>query len=152
MPSMVRRIVKYIGKKIYENYLINEGIDYEALENDTSDCDYLINDNKYVRVISTLKSIVDNRIPIGLSAAQNAFLKQHSDKEIRIIRISFKDIFIFPQYTRIVDLCGKEDDPEQNERLSAMCDNLARNYWNGVEIEEFDNASPEYSIKIERKN
>lgn len=152
MPSMVRRIVKYIGKKIYENYLINEGIDYEALENDTSDCDYLINDNKYVRVISTLKSIVDNRIPIGLSAAQNAFLKQHPDKEIRIIRISFKDIFIFPQYTRIVDLCGKEDDPEQNERLSAMCDNLARNYWSGVEIEEFDNASPEYSIKIERKN
>ncbi|MBQ9664873.1 MAG: hypothetical protein IJV33_00175 [Bacteroidaceae bacterium] len=152
MPSMVRRIVKYIGKKIYENYLINEGLDYEALENDTSDCDYLINDNKYVRVISTLKSIVDNRIPVGLSATQNAFLKQHPGKEIHIIRISFKDIWIIPQYTRIVELFGKEDDPAHNERLSAMCDDLANNYWNGVDIEEFDKASPEYSIKIERKN
>ena len=152
MPSMVRRIVKYIGKKIYENYLINEGIDYKPLEDDASDCDYSINDHKYVRVISTLKSIVDNRIPVGLSAAQNAFLKRHPDKEIRIIRISFSDIWIIPQYRRIVDLFGKEDDPLNNERLSAMCDDLAENYWNGADIEEFDNASPEYSIKIERKN
>ncbi len=152
MPSMVRRIIKYIGKKIYENYLINEGIDYEELENDASDCDYSINENRYVRVISTLKSIVDNRIPVGLSAAQNAFLKQYPDKEIRIIRISFKDIMIIPQYTRLVELLGKDEDPAHNERLSAMCDDLAKNYWNGVDIEEFDNASPEYSIKIERKN
>ena len=151
-PSMVRRIVSYIGKKIYENYLINEGIEYEQLENDASDCDYSINDGKYVRVISTLKSIADNRIPVGLSAAQNAFLKNYPNKEIRIIRISFSDIAIIPQYTRIVELLGKEEAPEMNERLRSMCDDLAMNYWNGAEIEEFDNASPEYSIKIDRKN
>ena len=152
MPSMVRRIVKYIGKKIYENYLINEGIEYESLDNDASDCDYSINGKKYVRVISTLKSIVDNRIPVGLSAAQNAFLKQHPDTEIRIIRISFRDIWIIPKYTRIVDLFGKEDSPEMNDRLRDMCDDLAMNYWKGATVAEFDVVSPEYLIKIERKN
>ena len=68
------------------------------------------------------------------------------------IRISLKDISIIPQYERIIGLYGKEEDPHHNERLREACEELARNYWRGVEIEEFDAVSPEYSIRIERKN
>lgn len=39
-----------------------------------------------------------------------------------------------------------------NERLRKECDELAINYWKGADIGEFDAVSPEYSIKVERKN
>lgn len=152
-PNMSRRIINYIGKKIYEQYLVNEGIKFEAVEGGLSDCDYNINDGeKYVSVVSTKKSIADNRIPVGISATQNAFLRKHPDAQIRIVRISFMDISILSQYERIVDIYGKGNEPMFNERLRKECDELAINYWKGADIGEFDAVSPEYSIKVERKN
>ena len=152
-PSMVRRIVNYIGKKIYEQYLLNEGIKYESVSNSLLGCDYNINNGeKYVSVVSTIKSIADNKIPIGISALQNAFLRNHPNAQIRIVRISFSDISILPQYNHIVSLYGKEEEPDFNDRLRKECEELAINYWKGVAINEFDAVSPEYSVKIERKN
>ena len=152
-PSMVRRVVNYIGRMIYEQYLISEGMQYDPETDDELDFDFTVNDGeKFIHVISTLKSISDNKIPVGLTASQNAFLKNNPQAEIRIIRISLKDISIIPQYERIIGLYGKEEDPHHNERLREACEELARNYWRGVEIEEFDAVSPEYSIRIERKN
>ncbi len=153
MPSMVRRIVNYIGKKIYEQYLVNNGIEYEVLEDGKLYGDFHIeNEKKYVSVISTLKTISDNKIPIGLTAAQNAFLRNHPDLQMRIVRISLKDIMVIPQYEHIVAIYGKEEEPDLNERLRKECNELAVNYWKGASIDEFDAFSPEYSIKIERKN
>lgn len=152
-PSMVRRIVDYIGKKIYEQYLVNEGVKYESISNSSSDCDFNINDGeKYVTVISTLKSIANNNIPVGISALQNVFLRNHPNTQIRIVRISLSDISILPHYNHIVGLYGKEDEPDFNERLRKDCDELAINYWKGAAINEFDAVSPEYSVKVERKN
>lgn len=152
-PSMVRRIVNYIGKKIYEQYLLNEGIKYESVSNSLLGCDYNINNGeKYVSVVSTIKSIADNKIPIGISALQNAFLRNHPNAQIRIVRISFSDISILPQYNHIVSLYGKEEEPDFNDRLRKECEVLAINYWKGAAINEFDAVSPEYSVKIERKN
>lgn len=152
-PSMVRRIVNYIGKKIYEQYLLNEGIKYESVSNSLLGCDYNINNGeKYVSVVSTIKSIADNKIPIGISALQNAFLRNHPNAQIRIVRISFSDISILPQYNHIVNLYGKEEEPDFNDRLRKECEELAINYWKGAAINEFDAVSPEYSVKVERKN
>lgn len=152
-PSMVRRIVNYIGKKIYEQYLVNKGVKYESISNSSSGCDFNINDGeKYVSVDSTIKSIADNKIPIGISAQQNAFLRCHPNAQIRIVRISLSDISILPHYNHIVGLYGKEDEPDLNERLRKDCDELAINYWKGAAINEFDAVSPEYSVKVERRN
>ena len=152
LPSMVRRIVNYIGKKIYEQYLIDAGVEYEVINDGDSCGDFNIgNGEKYVSVISTLKTIADNRIPVGITAVQNVFLRSHPDAQIRIVRISLKDIMVLPQYERIVAIFGKEENPNVNDRLRKQCDELAVNYWKGADIAEFDTASPEYSIKIERK-
>lgn len=153
LPSMVRRIVNYIGKKIYEQYLVGAGVEYEVTNDGISYCDFNIeNGEKYVSVISTLKTISDNKIPIGITAAQNAFLRNHPNVQIRIVRISLKDIMVIPQYEHIVAIYGKEDEPNMNDRLRKQCDELAENYWKGADIAEFDALSPEYSIKIERKH
>ena len=152
VPSMVRRIVDYIGRKIYEQYIVNNGIEYEVLNVGNFNGDFNIgNGEKYVRVITTLKTIADNKIPIGITAAQNAFLRSHPNAQIRIVRISLKDIMVIPQYEHIVAIYGKEEEPNFNDRLRKECDELAVNYWKGADIAEFDAASPEYSIKIERK-
>lgn len=152
LPSMVRRIVSYIGKKIYEQYLISAGEEYEVINDEISCGDFNIgNGEKYVSVISTLKTISDNKIPIGITAAQNVFLRSHPNVQIRIVRISLKDIMVIPQYEHIVAIYGKEDEPNMNDRLRKQCDELAENYWKGADIAEFDAVSPEYSIKIERK-
>lgn len=152
-PSMVRRIIGYIGKAIYQKYLEDSGIEFEKISNHLSDCDFVLeNGTKYVRVVCTLKSIMDNKFPVGLSASQNAFLRSKKDAQIRIIRISLSDISVVQEYERIVGVYGKEDSPLTNTRLQQECDELASNYWNGADIEEFDAVSPEYAIKIERKN
>lgn len=152
-PNMARRIIGYIGRKIYEQYLVNEGIKFEPVGDGVSGCDYSINDGeKYVTVVSTKKSIADNKIPVGISAAQNSFLRNHPNAQIRIVRISFMDISILAQYERIVSIYGKEDEPAFNDRLRKECDGLAVNYWKGADIGEFDAVSPEYSIRVERKN
>ena len=87
-----------------------------------------------------------------MSALQNAFLRNHPNAQIRIVRISFSDISILPQYNHIVSLYGKEEEPDFNDRLRKECEVLAINYWKGAAINEFDAVSPEYSVKIERKN
>lgn len=151
--NMARRIISYIGKKIYEQYLVNDGIKYEVVDDGLSGCDYNINNGeKYVSVVSTKKSIADNKIPVGISAAQNAFLRSHPNAQIRIVRISLIDISILSQYERIIGIYGNEDEPTFNDRLRKECDELAANYWKGADIGEFDAVSPEYSIKVERKN
>ena len=45
---------------------------------------------------------------------------------------------------------GKEANPFTNARLEKECKDIAKKYWKGAKIEEFDALSPEYSIKIER--
>ena len=37
-----------------------------------------------------------------------------------------------------------------NPRLKKDCQKIAKDYWRKARIEEFDAASPEYGIKIER--
>lgn len=150
--SPARRIVNFIGKKIYEQYLISEGIDYKQLSNHESDCDYIIDDGEiYVKVISTLKTIADYKIPVGLSAAQNAFLKKHYESDLRVIRISFKDLKLLQKYENLIAIYGLND-PYSDEDFRIVCEEFAIRYWEHVDIDLFDDASPEYSIKIERKN
>ena len=153
MPSMVRRIINYLGRCIYEQYLINEDISYETCEETKSDCDFCLNDgHKYVRVITTLKSIRDNKIPIGLSASQNAFIRNNPEIQVNIIRISLADISVLYEYNRMITIYGKEQDPELHENLQEECKKIAKNYWRGTKIGEFERNSPEYAITIERKN
>lgn len=153
MPSMVRRIINYLGRCIYEQYLINEEISYETCEDTKSDCDFCLNDGqKYVRVITTLKSIKDNKIPIGLSASQNAFIRNNPEIQVNIIRISLADISVLYEYNRMINIYGKEQDPEMHENLQEECRKIAKNYWREARIGEFDSNSPEYAITIERKN
>jgi len=153
MPSMVRRIINYLGRCIYEQYLINEDITYETCEDTKSDCDFCLNDGqKFVRVITTMKSIRDNKIPIGLSASQNAFIRNNPEIQVNIIRISLADISVLYEYNRMINIYGKEQDPDIHESLQEECRKIAKNYWRNARIEDFDYNSPEYAITIERKN
>lgn len=49
------------------------------------------------------------------------------------------------------DTYGKEANPMEDKRLRARCEALAKKYWRGAQIEEFDALSPEYAIRIEQK-
>jgi len=153
MPSMVRRIINYLGRCIYEQYLINKKISYKKCEEAKTDCDFCINDGqKYIRVYTTQKSIRDYKYPICISALQNAFIRNNPGKQVNIIRISLSDISVLNEYNKMISIYGKEQDPETNKDLQRECEKIARNYWKGAKIEEFNNDSPEYAITIERKN
>jgi hypothetical protein len=99
-----------------------------------------------------LKSIKDNKIPIGLSASQNAFIRNNPEIQVNIIRISLADISVLYEYNRMINIYGKEQDPELHENLQEECRKIAKNYWREARIGEFDRNSPEYAITIERKN
>ena len=152
--SMVRRIINYIGCLIYEHYLNDRSISYQFADRDHKDIyDYkLASDDTYISIDTTLKSIIDGNIPIGLAAAQNKFMRTHQGSQFRIVRISIKDMDVVREYSRIIEIFGKETDPRDNERLREECQKLANNYWKGATIEQFNQASPEYAIKIERRN
>ena len=74
----------------------------------------------------------------------------HPDEHFRIVRISLTDLDLKKSYEDIRDLYGAEADYTTNTGLNKACQDIAKNYWRGARIEEFDSASPEYGIRIER--
>ena len=151
--SMVRSTIQCIGRLIYEQYLIDNEIPYEKSEGrEVVYYDYKINgEEKYITIRTTEKSIIDRNFDIGLRAAQNAFMKEHPNAQFRMVRISISDIHVEPEYKEIVGFFGKEIDPSMDDRFLKKCERLAKNYWKGATVAEFDEVSPEYLIKIERK-
>jgi len=152
--SKVRSTIHYIGRLIYEQYLIDHNIPFEKAEGrDAIYYDYKINgEEQYVTIRTTEKSILDRNFDIGLRAAQNAFMKEHPNAQFRVVRISISDIHVEPEYKEIIGFFGKEIDPSMDDRFLKKCEKLAKNYWKGATVAEFDEVSPEYLIKIERKN
>lgn len=152
--SKVRRTINYIGCSIYEHYLRNNNIEYEtAYENGDDEYDFkLLQDNKYITVETTEKSISDGNIPIGLKAAQNILMRKNPGSQFRVIRISIKDMNLHGSYQRIINLFGKEIEPCDDDRLKEECEKIAKNYWISSTKDKFDEVSPEYAIRIERKN
>ena len=71
--------------------------------------------------------------------------------QFRIIRISLEDICLIPSYNDFVRLNGKSIDMN-DERYIEKCEKIAADYWQQASVRDFDEVSPEYAIKIERKN
>ena len=148
-PNNVRKIIHVIGCKIYEQYLKNNHIEYEP--GDVSDCYDFKLDTKYISVITTLKSISKGDIPVGLTRSQNLQMRNSEGMQFRIVRISLEDICLIPSYNDFVTLHGKSIDMTDG-RYIEECEKIAENYWQQATAQDFDKVSPEYAIKIERKN
>ena len=148
-PNNVRKIIHVIGCKIYEHYLKNNHFVYD--KGDNSDCYDFKLESKYISVITTLKSIKNGDIPVGLTRSQNFQMRNNEGMQFRIVRISLEDICLIPSYNDFVSLHGKSIDIT-NERYIEKCEKIAECYWKNASVKEFDDVSPEYAIKIERKN
>ena len=151
--SQVRQVIGYIGELIYAQYLESTGKDYEyAAIQGVGDYDFHnITDGIYIDVKTTLYSLKDGTAPFYLHRSQNVFMQQHPDEKYHIVRISLNDLSVEKEYARIRDIYGKEANPFEDERLAKECQKLAKRYWQGAKIKEFDALSPEYVIRIEKK-
>ena len=151
--SQVRQVIGYIGELIYAQYLESTGKDYEyAAIQGVGDYDFHnITDGIYIDVKTTLYSLKDGTAPFYLHRSQNVFMQQHPEEKYHIVRISLNDLSIEKEYARIRDIYGKEANPFEDERLAEECQKLAKRYWQGAKIKEFDALSPEYVIRIEKK-
>ena len=156
MQSQVRKTIGYIGEQIYKLYLDKNSIKYEySAEEGIGDYDFRIinGDNgpdTYVDVKTNLYSFKEDTVPFYIHKSQNRFMQDNPDAEFRIIRISLTDINVKKEYERIRDLYGPDADYETNPDLKNRCEKLAKRYWRGARIEEFDSLSPEYGIRIEK--
>lgn len=156
MESKVRKTIGYIGELIYEQYLKNSRIEYDyAAARGVGDFDFVLEATEsrpktYVDVKTNLYSFKEEAVPFYIHKSQNQFMQRHPDEPFRIVRISLTDLELKKSYERIRDFHGAEADYELNDELRAACQKVARDYWRKARIEEFDNASPEYGIKIER--
>lgn len=151
-PSKIRTIINYIGKKIYEIYLINNKMSYEKGDIDDFYDFKLENGKKYIKVRTTKKTILDGHVAVGLSPDQNRFLLQNKDIQFRLVRVSITDINLISSLTSLVGCYGETSNPYHDEHFRDACDKIAENYWKHASVKEFDEVSPEYAIKIERKN
>ena len=151
--SQVRQTIGYIGELIYEQYLKNQGKQYEyaAIEGIGGYDFYIISDKTYVDVKTTLYSLKDGRAPFYLHRSQNIFMQEHPNESYHIVRISLDDLKLQKSYERVRDKYGKDADPMSNERLKSDCSKIAKRYWNVATIKQFDALTPEYSIRIEKK-
>lgn len=156
MESKVRKNIGYIGELIYEQYLKNAKIKYDyAAARGVGDYDFSLNANgsmpkTYVDVKTNLYSFKGEAVPFYIHKSQNRFMQEHPEEPFRIVRISLTDLDLNKSYERMRDLYGAETDYEASEELREYCQKIARDYWRKARIEEFDAASPEYGIKIER--
>lgn len=155
--SQVRQTIGFIGELIYSHYLENKklvkGQDFihAALEG-IGEYDFEVKTEKmYVDVKTTLYSLKDGTAPFYLHRSQNVFMQKHPDSKYHIVRISLIDLNLKKSYEELRDTYGKEANPMEDKRLRARCEALAKKYWRGAQIEEFDALSPEYAIRIEQK-
>ncbi len=152
--SQVRQTIGFIGELIYSQYLTHqnkeyvhaalEGIGEYDFENKT--------DNTFVDVKTTLYSLKDGTAPFYLHRSQNVFMQKHPDSKYHIVRISLIDLNLKKSYEEVRDIYGKEANPLEDPHLRKRCEQIAKKYWKGAKIEEFDALSPEYAIRIERKD
>lgn len=156
MESKVRKTIGYIGELIYQQYLENNHIKYDyAASHGVGDYDFMLpatdaRPTLYVDVKTNLYSFKEEAVPLYIHKSQNAFMQKHPDEPFRIVRISLADLELTKSYERVRDLYGAEADYEADSRLKKDCQKIAKDYWRKARIEEFDAASPEYGIKIER--
>ena len=156
LQSKVRKTIGYIGELIYEQYLKNNHIEHEyAAAQGVGDYDFKLKATTtrrtiYVDVKTALYSFKEENVPFYIHKSQNRFMQMHPDEPFRIVRISLTDLNLKQAYEHIRDYFGAEADYEVNPELKKRCQKIAKDYWRGAKIEEFDSASPEYGIKIER--
>ena len=148
--------VAQVGELIYEQYLKNNHIEHEyAAAQGVGDYDFKLKATStrpaiFIDVKTNLYSFKEEAVPFYIHKSQNRFMQMHPDEPFRIVRISLTDLDLNKSYERIRDLYGAEADYETNPTLKKACQDIAKKYWKGARIEEFDSASPEYGIKIER--
>ena len=151
--SQVRQTIGFIGELIYSYYLDNQNKEYvhAALEG-IGEYDFEITtDDTYVDVKTTLYSLKDGTAPFYLHRSQNVFMQKHPDSKYHIVRISLIDLHLKRSYEEVRDTYGKDANPLENAHLRKRCEQIAKKYWKGAKIEEFDALSPEYAIHMERK-
>ena len=155
--SQVRQTIGFIGELIYCHYLENKKLVkdkdfiHAALEG-VGEYDFEIKPEKmFVDVKTTLYSLKDGTAPFYLHRSQNVFMQKHPDSKYHIVRISLNDLNLKRSYEELRDTYGKEANPMENPRLKKRCEDVAKKYWRGARIEEFDALSPEYAIRIEQK-
>lgn len=156
--SQVRSTIGYIGELIYERYLqsLKKEYKYAAIEG-VGDYDFHNKtDMTYVDVKTTLYSLKDGTAPFYLHRSQNTFMQKHPKEQYRIIRISLIDLNLKKAYETIRDTYGKDANPlgssDLEQRLNRECQKIADKYWKKAQITEFDAVSPEYAIRIEKKD
>ena len=155
--SQVRQTIGFIGELIYSHYLENKKLVkdkdfiHAALEG-VGEYDFEIKpETMFVDVKTTLYSLKDGTAPFYLHRSQNVFMQKHPDSKYHIVRISLNDLNLKRSYEELRDTYGKEANPMENPRLKKRCEDVAKKYWRGARIEEFDALSPEYAIRIEQK-
>ena len=155
--SQVRQTIGFIGELIYSHYLENKKLVkdkdfiHAALEG-VGEYDFEIKPEKmFVDVKTTLYSLKDGTAPFYLHRSQNVFMQKHPDSKYHIVRISLNDLNLKKSYEELRDTYGKDANPLENPHLKKRCEEVAKRYWRGARIEEFDALSPEYAIRIEQK-
>lgn len=155
--SQVRQTIGFIGELIYSHYLENKKLVkdkdfvHAALEG-VGEYDFEIKSEKmFVDVKTTLYSLKDGTAPFYLHRSQNVFMQKHPDSKYHIVRISLIDLNLKKSYEELRDTYGKDANPLENPHLKKRCEDVAKRYWRGAKIEEFDALSPEYAIRIEQK-
>ena len=155
--SQVRQTIGFIGELIYSHYLENKKLVkdkdfvHAALEG-VGEYDFEIKSEKmFVDVKTTLYSLKDGTAPFYLHRSQNVFMQKHPDSKYHIVRISLIDLNLKKSYEELRDTYGKDANPLKNPHLKKRCEAVAKRYWRGAKIEEFDALSPEYAIRIEQK-
>lgn len=156
--SQVRQTIGFIGELIYSHYLENKklvkDIDFiHAALDGIGEYDFEIKSEKmFVDVKTTLYSLKDGTAPFYLHRSQNVFMQKHPNSKYHIVRISLIDLDLKKSYEELRDTYGRDANPMENTHLKKRCEALAKKYWRGANIEEFDALSPEYAIRIEQKN
>lgn len=151
-PSLVRKTEHYIGIKLYEGLLKKKGISFQVPVSHNGGYDIKIMPEKLVK-ISVVKDKEINKekfAPIGISSDQHRYMNFSNTNKFTMIRIALGDLGLdFDKEIR--DIFGADADIENDELFRKKCDKFVTDYWKGKSIEDFENMTSEYSIRIYRE-
>lgn len=154
--SSINSIIGYIGELIYEQYLVQNQIEYEfSADKGISQYDFVVHPTtsgkeRYVDVKTTRNTLTDGHSPMYIHKAQDDFLKKNPGVIYRFIRVSLHDLEdeLENEYEMLRDQYGSNADPRKNIDLRNECQNIAKRYWTKANISDFEEASPIYRIEF----
>lgn len=107
-------------------------------------------DGVVIDVKTNVGTLKDGSAPLHIHRSTQLYLREHPEAEFKLFRISLEDLGLADAYRRLREIHKGEVLPEYlyGTQVALECEELAEKYWGNHTIQEFEDNTLEYLVRI----